>query len=97
MQRGILLILTFLLLLDLTDDGFCNKAKFVLPHSAAQISLTIKTLCHSGPNDAEDTLPASAFPESSDLNLFQQVILGDQPTLTKIARCHACSSGGLPL
>jgi hypothetical protein len=97
MQRGLLLILTFLLLLDLTDDGFFNKAKFVLPHSAAQISLTIKTLCHSGPNDAGDTLPASAFPESPDLNHFQQVILGDYPALTRIARCHTSSSGGLPL
>jgi hypothetical protein len=97
MNRGILLILAFLLLLDLTDDGFLGRAKFVAPLYAAQISLTIKTCCHSGPNDTRYTLPALTDPEVTGLILFPQVILRDQTTLTMIARCHTSSSGGLPL
>jgi hypothetical protein len=96
-ERGLLLILVSLLLFDLTDDGFLNKAKFVPPHSAAQISQTFKTSCHSEPEDSRYTLPSQNFPEAANMNQFRIVSLLKQPAFTITTLCNNGSSGGIPL
>jgi hypothetical protein len=97
MKRGILLILAFLLLLDLTDDGFLDKAKFVRPYSSAQISLNSNPCCHSGSDDTRYTLPSLNSQEVFNLSQFQLVILRARPVLTIITLCNNGSSGAIPL
>jgi hypothetical protein len=97
MKRAFLLIFAVLLLLDLADDGYLGKVKFVPPHSSAKTSLTSTLQSNSGGGDLRYTMPSPAHTETCDRKQFQPILLRVHPTLKIIFSCSNGSSGGIPL
>jgi hypothetical protein len=97
MQRGIVLLVMLLLLIDLGLDGCLGKAALVPPDFSQNSSLTSPSPSDAGKVDFH-------FKPSMANNLgrfsrwqFQPVTLKIQSALKIITYCHTNSSGGIPL
>ena len=97
MRRLLLLIFMLLLLIDLGDDGFLGKARFVSPVSPAAGSSVSPS--HY---DVEQVDSWGELPLRDSLKIFnhyqdQTLTCSFLNSLQKISFCQAISSGGLPL
>jgi hypothetical protein len=96
MKRGVLLILALLLLLDLADDGYLGKAKFVPPYSTAKTSLTSAPQYDTGKIDSSGSLPSPDWRDMSGPRHLQPVMPLVQLARKIITPCNNGSSGGIP-
>jgi hypothetical protein len=97
MRRLLLLIFVLRLLIDLGDDGFPGKARFVSPVSPSAGSVVSSLPYDVGQIDSWCELPlreARGIP-----NPYQdpRLTCNIRQILRKISSCHISSAGGLPL
>jgi hypothetical protein len=94
MRRFLLVFLALILLIDLADDGFPGKARFVSPASGSVAS------CSQYIVEQVDSWCGSPVPDA--LEIFshyqnQTVTFSSFNNFNKIIFCHTNSSGGMPL
>ncbi len=96
MKRGILLIVALLLVLDLAEDGYLGRAKFVPPHSSAKTSLTSSPQFDSAKIDSSDLPPSQNWAKIPCPRQVQPVMQPAQQSLKITTYCNNGSSGGMP-
>jgi hypothetical protein len=97
MKRGIFLILIFLLLMDLADDGCFGKAQFVPPQSTAKASFSSFQNFNTGQINFSGKLPSLDLLAIFSLRQFQPQKPDNQLAFKLISICNNGSSGGIPL
>jgi hypothetical protein len=96
-KRTVLLICALVLLLDLADDGYLGKVKYVAPDSPAK-SLDFSVENHkSGTVDFHPDLLAANFPGTPCQSLSQPATPVVWTAVKIIVSSLLASSGGLPL
>jgi hypothetical protein len=97
MRRLLLLIFVLLLVVDLADDGFPGKARFVSP-----VSPISDSAASFPPYDLEQVDSWCELPLIDSLGIFnhyqsQTLTCRVLHNLKRITSCHTRSSGGIPL
>ena len=97
MRRLFLLIFVLFLVVDLADDGFPGKARFVSSLSPSAVS-AVSSL-HDNVDQVDSWCEPPLRVARGGSNYYQVRILtrNVQQILKKISSCHISSSGGLPL
>jgi hypothetical protein len=96
-RRLLIVIFVLLLLIDLGDDGFPGKARFVSPASPSAASVASSPYCGVEQVDSWCELPQKDLPGIFNHYHGQKLACNFRQILKKIGFCHTSSSGGIPL
>jgi hypothetical protein len=97
MRRLLLLIFLVLLVVDLADDGFPGKARFISPVSPLSGSAASSHQYNVEQVDSWCELPLIDSLEISNHYQSQTLTCRVLHILKRISFCHTRSSGGIPL
>jgi hypothetical protein len=97
MRRFLMLIFVLLLLVDLADDGFLGKARFVSPVSPLSGSVASSHQYAAEQVDSWCELPLRNSPGIFNHYQNQPISCSFLNNLKKISSWHTSSSGGIPL
>jgi hypothetical protein len=98
MKRMVLLILVFLLMMDLAEDGCLGKAVLYFPTPSTKTCVTSQHH-HAGlsQDDYHSALTSPELPGKPYSNESRPTTLSLPLSLQIMHCCHLSSSGGLPL
>jgi hypothetical protein len=97
MRRLLLVLFVLLLLIDLGDDGFPGKVKFVSPLPPPEGSVVSSPHYGVEQVDSWGELPLRDSSEIINYCRYQELTCNVQQNLKMIISCHTSSSGGMPL
>jgi hypothetical protein len=97
MRRLLLLIFVLLLLIDLGDDGFPGKVKFVSPLPPSAGSSVSSPHCDVEQVNSRCELPVRDLSGTFNHYQYQRLTCNVWQKLEIISSCHTSSSGGMPL